>query len=134
MAEEKALSSGSLNRLQTVGSSAFNEYQAAAAVIKTAKYYVNEDLWVINVSYAGETYVLRFDSNTLIVDSSAEDIATAVYEELLNNELKQTAGEFTKPITTQLRDASYKKIIADETNVRANSLSVTAVADNNRGS
>ena len=106
----------------------FREDQAAAATIKRAKYYVNEDLWIINVSYAGETYVLRFNSKVLPVASTAEDIAIAVNTELVNNtQIKETAGEAVKAVAAEVKQTSYKKIIADRDNLRSNTLSFAAV-------
>jgi hypothetical protein len=130
MAEEiqKATATNTRSASQVATVTTFREDQAAAATIKRAKFYVNEDLWVINVSYAGETYVLRFNSTALPIASTAEDIAAAVNTELVNNTpIRETAGEAVKAVAAEVKQTSYKKIIADRDNLKSNTLSFAAV-------
>ena len=109
MAEPLKAAKGSfaeISKFELVADDTFQDFEAQAAEVKTAKYYESEDLWVINVNYQGETYVLRPDSTTLPLDSTAEDVLLVVQEQLLQtNKRKPSAA----PALATLRREVVKK-------------------------
>ena len=109
MAEPLKAATGSfaeISKFELVADDTFQDFEAQEAEVKTAKYYESEDLWVINVNYQGETYVLRPDSTTLPLDSTAEDVLLEVQSQLLQtNKRKPSAA----PALATLRREVVKK-------------------------
>lgn len=95
MAEPLKAATGSfaeISKFELVAADTFQDFEAQAAEVKTAKYYESEDLWVINVNYQGETYVLRPDSKTLPLDSTAEDVLAEVQSQLLQTKKRKPSA------------------------------------------
>ena len=103
-----------------LASNTFQDFEAQEAVVRTAKYYESEDLWVINVGYLGETYTLRPDSTTLPTTSTAEEVLEAVHT-LLQNVNKKVAAVDTQ---TKTLIQSIKKRSWDDFQVSASSLAI----------
>ena len=88
---------------KTFGDTPFEDFEAQLAEVKSAKYYESEQLWVINVNYQGETYVLRPDSKLLPIDSTAEDVLLEVQRILLEtNKRKPSASPDIKTLQQQV--------------------------------
>lgn len=104
-------------------SSTFQDFEAQEAVVRTAKYYESEDLWVINVGYLGETYILRPDSKTLPTTSTAEQVLEAVYT-LLQSVPKKIAAVDTQ---TKTLIQSIEKKRWDDYQVSAASIAIGLV-------
>ena len=103
-----------------LASNTFQDFEAQEAVVRTAKYYESEDLWVINVGYLGETYILRPNSETLPTTSTAEEVLEAVHT-LLQNVDKKVAAVDTQ---TKTLIQSIKKRSWDDFQVSASSLAI----------
>ena len=111
---------GPIVELEKLASKTFQDFEAQEAVVRTAKYYESEDLWVINVGYLGETYILRPDSKTLPLDSTAEDVLEAVHTLLQSVNKKVAAVDTqTKTLTQSIKKSSWSDFQAS-----ANSLAI----------
>jgi hypothetical protein len=120
MAEELKRAVDSMASAIKLASNTFQDFEAQEAVVRTAKYYESEDLWVINVGYLGETYILRPDSTTLPTTSTAEEVLEAVHT-LLQNVDKKVAAVDTQ---TKTLIQSIKKRSWDDYQVSASSLAI----------
>jgi hypothetical protein len=81
----------------------FQSFEAVQAQIKTAKYYESEELWVINVEYLGEYYTLRPDTQTLPLNSTAQELLDTVQSLLTQiNKRKPTASREVKTVQQQV--------------------------------
>lgn len=104
--------------------STFQDFEAQQAVVRTAKYYASEDLWVINVNYQGETYVLRPDGETLPTTSTAEQVLEAVHT-LLQSVPKKLAALDTQT-KTLIQSIENKRW--DDYQVSASSIAIGLVS------
>jgi len=124
MAEQlKPISDSSKASAIKLASNTFQDFEAQEAVVRTAKYYESEDLWVINVGYLGETYILRPDSETLPTTSTAEQVLEVVHTLLQNVDKKVAAVDTqTKTLIQSIQKRSW-----DDYQASASSLAIGLV-------